>query len=394
MTFPLTTLATTLSTAGITAPTFADILESLKASFRLIYGEDAYLEPDSQDGQFVALIAQAIHDCNQSTIAVYNSFSPQTAVGVGLSNAVKLNHMTRLQATNSQVNVTITGVAGTIIEDGQVGDASGNKWNLPGLVTIPPAGTIVITATAANVGAVQAPSGTVTKILTPVAGWQAVTNAAAATPGEPVESDAALRRRQEQAPALNAYTVLQGLAAAINAIPGVTYGTIYENDTGTTDANGVPGHSIAVVVQGGDATTIAQTIFNRKGPGVGTHGTTTVDIPDVSGSLKPIKFYVPTEVPIKVSISIQAGTGYTTTIGTAIKDSVAAFINALSIGEDLVVNRLYSAALLNGAPDSEKYKITVLQAGLVSGSVGTSDVVMTFVQKATCLASDVTITVV
>jgi hypothetical protein len=65
-TYPLPTLSAQVTSAGISAPAYSDILLSLQASFRAIYGSDAYLEADSQDGQFLAIMAQAINDCNQS----------------------------------------------------------------------------------------------------------------------------------------------------------------------------------------------------------------------------------------------------------------------------------------------------------------------------------------
>lgn len=394
-TYPLATLAPLVSETGIAAPSYADILASLQASFRLIYGADAYLEPDSQDGQLLAVFAQALHDSNQAVIAAYNSFSPQTAVGVGLSNVVKINHMARLVATKSQVNVTLTGQAGTTILNGIAGDADGQRWMLPVTVTIPPAGTLIVTAEAEFSGALAAPIGAVNLILTPTAGWQSVTNASAATPGQPVESDAELRARQEITPAINSYTVLSGLAASLKALPGVVYGTVYENDTSTTDGNGVPGHSVACVVKGGVAADIAATIYAKKGPGVGTHGTTTIVITDVSGAARDIKFFIPTEKPIKVTIALQAGTNYTSAIATRIKQTVVDFINGLEIGEDLVVNRLYGPALLLGAADSETYKITSVQAALApGGTLGTTDVVMSFVEKATAVVSDITISLV
>lgn len=394
ITYPLVTLAPTITAAGITAPMYADILASLQASFRIIYGEDAYLEPDSQDGQLLAIFAQAQHDTNQAVIAAYNSFSPQTAFGVGLSNVVKINHMARLIATKSQVNLLITGQAGTTIENGAAGDPDGGRWLLP-TTTIPPGGSITVTATASVVGAINAAPGAVTIILTPKAGWQTVTNATSATPGQPVESDAELRARQEITPAINAYTVLTGLAAAIKALPGVSYGTIYENDTGSTDSAGIPAHSIACVIKGGIAADIARTIYDRKAPGVGTYGSTTVSIADVSGAMRDIKFYVPTEVAIKVAVTVAAGDTYTTAIGAEIKAAVAAHVNALSIGEDMVVTRLYVPALLASAADGKAYKLTVLQAALYpSGTLATTDIVIAFNEKATCDASHVTITVV
>lgn len=395
-TFPLPTLAAQVTAQGISAPSYDDILSSLQASFRLIFGDDIYIAPDSQDGQLLAVFAQAVHDCNQTAIKVYNSFSPATAQGEALSSRVKMNHLTRQVATNSQVNLTLVGQAGTTITNGAVGDPNGNKWLLPSVVTIPPGGSIVVTATAEKKGAISAAIGTITSILTPTAGWQTATNAVTATLGSPVETDAALRRRQEIAPAINASSVLQGLAAAINALPGVTYGKVYENDTSTTDANGLPAHSIAAVVRGGVAADIAQVIYSRKGPGVATHGTTTINITDVSGAVRPIKFFVPTEVAIKVNIAVVPGDGYTTAIADEMKAAIAAYINSNEIGEDVVVSRLYGPALLNGRlPESELYKITLLQAALApSGTFGTADVVISFTEKAVCSVADITITAV
>ncbi len=393
-TYPLATTACTVSAAGISAPTYADILSSLQASFRLIYGEDAYLEADSQDGQLLAIFARALHDANMATIAAYNSYSPQTAVGVGLSSAVRLNHMVRASATNSQVNLTLTGIAGTTVVSGVAGDASGNRWLLPELVVIPPGGTVIVTATAEKPGAVPALIGTVTAIITPTAGWQAVTNATAAATGLDAESDAQLRRRQEISPALPAYTVLTGLKAALAALTGVSYVEVYENDTGAVDSNGLPAHSVACVVSGGVAADIAATIYRKKAPGVATHGTTTVPIVDVSSTSRDIKFYIPTAVPIKVGISLTAGAAYTTAVAAAIKQSIVDYINAMSVGEDLVVNRLYTSALLYGAADSESYKISTLQAALApGGTLGTTDVVIAFNERATAIVADITITV-
>ena len=79
MNYPLPTLAATLSATGISAPAYTDILLSLQASYGTIFGTDAYIAPDSQDGQLLAVVARAISDCNDMAIAVYNSFAPSTA---------------------------------------------------------------------------------------------------------------------------------------------------------------------------------------------------------------------------------------------------------------------------------------------------------------------------
>lgn len=389
----ITSSSAVISLSGISSPSYEEVLAWLKVQFQTIYGADAYLEADSQDGQLLAIFAKAITDTNLAAVAAYNSFSPQTAVGVGLSNVVKINHLQRLIASPSEVNLTVTGVAGTIVTNGIAGDAAGNRWLLPASVTIT-GGSVIVTATAEFPGAIAAAIGTVTEILTPTPGWQGVTNATAASLGSPVETDAQLRRRQAMAPAMNAKSVIASMISSLQALPGVTFASVYENDTAAVDANGVPANALSAVVAGGVAADIAETIYKRKTPGAATYGSTTVSITDASGAARDIHFYVLTLKAIKVGISLHPEANYNANVGAAIKQAVADYINAFAVDEDLVVNRLYAPALLNGAADSLTYKITVLQAALVAGVLGTSDVPIAFNERASCSPSDVTITLV
>lgn len=80
---------------GITRPDFANILDWLQNTYREIYGDDIVLESSTQDGQWLAILALAIHNCNNMAVSIFNSFSPATAQGVALSNAVKINGITR-----------------------------------------------------------------------------------------------------------------------------------------------------------------------------------------------------------------------------------------------------------------------------------------------------------
>ncbi len=93
-------LAAVITPEGISAPDFQTILDKLTSYFQQIYGDDAYLDPDSKDGQMVALYALGIHDANNAAIAVYNSFSPATGKGRALGSNVKINGIARKTATN------------------------------------------------------------------------------------------------------------------------------------------------------------------------------------------------------------------------------------------------------------------------------------------------------
>ncbi|MBC6536217.1 baseplate J/gp47 family protein, partial [Citrobacter amalonaticus] len=153
-------LSATVTAEGISAPDYQTILETLTSYFQQIYGSDAYLEPDSKDGQMVALVALAIHDANNTAISVYNCFSPATGYGAALTSNVKINGIARKGATNSTVDLLLTGTAGTTITNGSVRDQNNIIWNLPASVSISVDGTVQATATSANSGAIAALAGT------------------------------------------------------------------------------------------------------------------------------------------------------------------------------------------------------------------------------------------
>ena len=341
----------------------------LQDQYRNIYGADTYLEADSQDGQLLAVFAMAIHDANTAAVQVYNAFSPATASGAALSSNVKINGLARGVATRSSVDLRIVGQGGTTIAGGVALDGDRVQWELPASVTIPPAGEITVTALCRQVGAVAAP-GSITRIGTPTLGWQSVTNPAAATPGAPVESDAALRVRQAVSVALPSRTVLEGTVGAVASVPGVLRHVAYENDTAVADANGLPPHSIALVVDGGDAGLIASAIAAKKTPGTGTHGSTTVVVTDIYGIAHPIRFFRPVRVPVSAEIQMRALAGYTTATGQAVQRAVADYINGVAIGGGASASVEWADAIsaANGVPGSGTFKITGLALRRSSGN--------------------------
>ncbi|MBL3466589.1 hypothetical protein ELP57_27255, partial [Klebsiella pneumoniae] len=364
-------LSATVTAEGISAPDYHTVLDTITGYFQQIYGSDAYLDPDSKDGQMVALVALAIHDANNTAISVYRSFSPATALGDALTSNVKINGITRRAATNSTVDLLLTGTVGTTITNGSVRDTNSVIWNLPATVVIGTDGTVVATATCANSGAVAAVAGSVNGINTPTRGWASVTNPLAATVGIAAETDAELRVRQSQSVALASLTPFAAVDGAIANVEGVTRHKLFENDTETTDANGLPAHSISAIVEGGDATEIANTIRSTKGQGVSTYGTTAVIVTDKYGNPYTIRFSRPVDVPIYVSITIQALTGYSSEVGDEMKAAVAAYINSLAIGDSVLLSRVYSPANLGvvSGGNARYYDIMELLIGRTAEAV-------------------------
>ncbi|GCD30529.1 baseplate J/gp47 family protein [Klebsiella pneumoniae] len=388
-------LSATVTAEGISAPDYQTVLDTITGYFQQIYGSDAYLDPDSKDGQMVALVALAIHDANNMAISVYRSFSPATAVGDALTSNVKINGITRRAATNSTVDLLLTGTVGTTITNGSVRDTNSVIWNLPATVVIGTDGTVVATATCTNSGAVAAVAGSVNGINTPTRGWASVTNPLAATVGIAAETDAELRVRQSQSVALASLTPFDAVDGAIANVEGVTRHKLFENDTETTDANGLPAHSISAIVEGGDATEIANTIRSTKGQGVSTYGTTAVIVTDKYGNPYTIRFSRPVDVPIYVSITIQALTGYSSEVGDEMKAAVAAYINSLAIGDSVLLSRVYSPANLGvvSGGNARYYDIMELLIGRTAEGVAAANVVLAYDESASCSVDNIALVV-
>lgn len=381
-----------LNETGLIIPDYPTVLADLQAQYRTIYGADVYLEADSQDGQWIAIMALAMFDTMQVASAVYNSFSPLTAQSDALTRNVKINGIKRASASYSTVDLVIIGQAGTIITNGQAKDAIGQKWNLPTTVTIPVGGSITVTATAEEIGAIFATANSITSINTPTIGWQSVNNPSAATEGDPVETDAELRLRQSRSTMIPSLTVMEGIVGAVASLPGVVAYRGYENMTGSTDADGIPAHSISLVVDGGDSTAIAEAIAAKKTAGTGTYGTTTINVADQYGIVNAIKFFRPTDATISVEVSLTARTGYLSTTADAIKAAVSTYLTDLEIGDDIYISKLYVPANLLNVPElAATFDVTQVRIKKNSGSFVTTNLTLAFNEHAICDIANVTV---
>lgn len=392
---------------GIHAPTYQDVYAALIAQYQAIFGADVYLGNDSQDGQLIGIFAQAIADANNALVSNYNAYSPATAQGAGLSSQVKINGLARLAPSNSTAVMTLVGQAGTIINNGIVQDNAGNQWALPALAIIGLSGTLSVTATCTVPGAINAQANAITQIVTPTLGWQSSTNPSAAVPGNPVESDALLRIRQSVSVAQPANSVIASISAAIGNVPGVSEWLVYENATGSTDANGVPSHSISPIVNGGDVNAVASAIQSRKPPGIQTYGSTSVQVTDPVGLPITINFYQLTLVQIYVAITIHPLTGYVSTTGSLIQNAISAEINSMAIGAKVYLSRLYAPATLSGDASTnssgltqaqldvlrQTYSITSLFIGTAPSPSGTSDISIAFNAAAQSSVANIGLTV-
>jgi uncharacterized phage protein gp47/JayE len=368
-----------IDSSGLHIPTYIDIRDQLILDAKNTFGADIYLGNDSQDYQWIAVIAEKIYDSFQLAQMVYNDKSPISAIGISLDSLVKLNGITRNSAIYSTCLVVVTGVSGTVITNGIVVDTSNTSWSLPASVTIPIAGHIEVLATCQIEGPIVANIGDINQIGTPTYGWTSVINNSAATIGSYTETDAQLRARQAVSTALSSRSLLEATKGEIAAIDAVTRYQVYENDTNIVDADGLPAHSITCVVEGGIAVNIAQAIFDNKGIGCYTNGTTTVNVTDDYGQVTPIRFSIPDYVDMDIVVNVKALSGYTSEITDLIKDNLAEYLDGLQIGEDVTISSLWGIAL-TAMPDLKTplFSVTSLTAARHGGVQGTADIVIDY----------------
>ena len=392
-----------IDTAGLIMPSYQDIEDYLVEQARTIYGADIYLENDSQDFQLIAGVAQVIYDTLLSARLAYNNRSPVTAIGAALDTIVELNGIKRKGASQSVVTVTLTGTAYTNVLNGVVADVNGNLWNLPASVTLDAGGSASVTAEAQEVGPITALPGQVSIIITPTLGWTAVTNPLAASPGQSVETDPALRARQAVSVANPSQALTEGILGGVLSVDNVVSAQLYENDTGSIvytingvqNPDGYPAHSVTLVIDGGANEEIASQIAYRKTPGCYLDGDVIVTVLDQYGVPLTVRFYRPVEVGIEVNITIKALAGYTASIGAAAKQAIVDYLNSLTAGQSVIVSELWQAAL---SVDSARFPVFSL-LGVevrenVTGAVfSDADLELLFDEKATCIIDDVALVV-
>ena len=396
--YPLPTLAPTVSEAGISVVSFSDVQQSLISSAQQIFGSDIYLGNDSQDGQLIGVFSQAINDCNQATAAVFNSFSPTFAQGVQLSSLVGINGLTRNTSNASTASGTVTGTVDSVITGGVVADENGNFWDLPPSVTIPFGGSISVTVTSQTNGDISAPIGTINRIVNPQFGWQAFSNTDAAILGQAVETDPALKDRQSVSTELSAITLTDTIIANIANLTGVIRNGGYDNDSNVTDSNGVPSGALAMVVQGGGAQQIANTIAVLKPPGCKTYGSTSGVYIDKYGVPHVINYSQLVLDQIYFAFSIQRLAGWVITTEKLIQDALANFVDQLAIGEDVYATQCLGIAALTGNAAtlalSQTFSINMASffLGTAASPTSSANIVVAFNHAAACSASNIFIT--
>lgn len=363
---------------GMHVPTYNDILQDLLTSMKQIFGTDIYLDEDSMDYQQISIFARKIYDVNSLALLVYNNRTANTSIGVGLDNLCALVGIKRKPATYSECQLTITGDAGTIINNGKASDGTYN-WNLPNEVTIPDNGSIIVQATCETAGYIIAAPNTINEIATPLYGWTGVTNQYSATAGKNVEDDANLRARYYVSTMLPAISIFDSLIASLKSITDVKRVKGYENDTNETTSEGFPPHSVTFVVEDGEDGQIAEMIYNKKTPGCYTNGTTDIEVLSASGNITHIRFYRPTYKNIYIKVNITKLSGYNESSVDKIKQALVDYIASADIHDTIYRQILISVVIGQlSSTVSPEFSVTDVQISTDGTTYSQNDLELAF----------------
>lgn len=272
------------------------------------------LDPSTPDGLKIAHDAEVFSALDETLQQAYNSKDPNKATGVDLDVITSLTGTTRSEGTASTVTgFVLTGVPNsTVVPAGTVFESTvtGSRWTLDQTWTLDSSGIATVDITSTTTGPVEADANTITRIITTVPGLTSVTNPTPATPGTNVESDSSLRVKRATAVGRPGNNQIDSMLGELFAVSGTRRVKIYENDTNTTDTNGLPAHSIAPIIDGGTDADVAMAIYVKKNPGVmlyqaGTPVSVVVTSPTYPTNTKQIKFSRPVYVDMVVVVNIK-----------------------------------------------------------------------------------------
>lgn len=320
---------------GLQVITQNELVDNLTQSFQEIYGEDINVDSNSPDGQVINIFAQSLEDFYELLSQVYASFDPDQAIGNVLDQRCAINGIQRKGGTYTYVTIdvetdralTLEGIDQVAPEQAYtVSDSEGNLFVLSATSSIN-VGTSALVFRALNVGSVEVLPNTITTPVTIILGVVSVNNPSGAIEkGLNEETDAELRERRKQSLTIANQGYTDGLLAALLNIEDVTNANVYQNRTSTTDADGIPAHSVWVVVRGGTDQEIGEVMDYKVAGGVGMKGSTSVNVLQADGNYATYYFDRPTGELLYANIEITPLNGQVIDY-SALKESIAEHFN-------------------------------------------------------------------
>ena len=339
----------TVDATGVAAPSLYEAQQDARNRYERLFGED--LTPNAQvlAGQLGGTDAIWHAEVGEALTSMVSLLSVDHAAGSMQDFLYGLVGVRRRSDLHSVVAATLSGVVGTVVAAAhRVRTQAGDDFVLLAPVTIDESGTEGFLA-AVEPGPVTAPANTLTRILTPVPGWETITNAEAAVPGRKRETDDEYRSVYRMRTGRVAENSLIGLRSALVESGA---GRILAEDnrtTGTLNEDTFPifVRHVLVIAETGLTADLTRVVESHRSLGSGTmaaiRGGADITLSNITsvnnGSLE---------------WDGTAFTGLNFTSATTLAEAAAVLNTALSgAGVTVVVHGARMAAFFSWQPDRE-----------------------------------------
>lgn len=379
-----------LTPQGFRRKKYEDVLITMETHAKEVFGENVNLSVRSPLGLFLKVVAWAISFLWQLAEKVYYSPYIDDAEGVQLDKTAKNIGVIRRGPEKATGALKVMGAEGTQITANNL--TVGTKDNIAFIPSetkgIDVSGQVIVPLIAVDYGTIgNVPAGTITEIITPIAGVDSVINEDATSGGRNAETDEEFRSRYYDSTSKAGASTIDSITAALLNAEGVRTAIVKENASMVVDANGRPPKCIQCYVLGGVRSAVAQAIFSTKPAGIEAYGTETETVTDISGRQHTIKFSFAQVKNIYVSINLVRNSKYTADGDKLIKTEVLRHIggidndgqlyNGLNIGEDVIMVQLIKA--IGKVAGVEDFDLTI---GLSLGSLASSNIVIADIEVA------------
>lgn len=366
---------------GVTSAGFAiKTVEDIKTSLRERQAAAPEIGPN-QDfteqsilGQLNGTIASEIAELWELGEEVYHSQDPEAASDYALTVVASLTGTEVRAATATEVPVTLNLDAGVLVPAGSmvavdgrpdivceiredVENVGGSTDDIDGVAVCMQLGPIAINA------------GTLTEIVTPVTGWNSVTNALDGQQGREADGEITVRQRRADQLALRGGSTVRAIEADLldtdthPELDGILSVVVAENTSIATNIDGIPGKSFEVILDDGDVPSvdnddIAQSIFDTKPGGISPFGSSSGVATDANGSAHTIPFTRVSRVDIWVTITLSTDSRYPADGDEQVKAAIVEKGGELQSDDDVIALAIKSAALtVSGVRDVTAFAI-------------------------------------
>jgi uncharacterized phage protein gp47/JayE len=402
-----------VTSAGLITPTLEELLAEVATDQRAKVDPLLDTSAESPIGQLNGIVMSKVREAFEIIQIGWDSRNPDNAEGQLLVAVSAITGTQKAPATPSR----FTGAKRLVLDlDAGAEVAIGTTFAVDGddntrftttkivkaeVAGVPTAGFYYAEAECTRTGPVACNAETLTVIVTPVIGLKSVINPTDAILGTNEDTDAELRERREKELRATGSGTVDAIGADVQDIEvdgakPVLETTVLENDTDAVDGNGLPPHSLEVLVWDGPAADtdndiIAQTIWDSKGGGIQLVGNTSGEAVDRLGVTRVVPFSRPDLIPIKIRVTlVKAAKGY---VGDdAAKAALVAKVASAQKPGALVAASVYACVIqdLQGVK-----RVSGVELGRVSGAFQASytDLLLSTREQATLDSADVTLIV-